>query len=638
MSGLRYAEADRGRFLKLLVVTALLATVLPVLRSSPALASGLSLSVATWHRNLETGRVSYDFSVGGSGLAESMAPCDGLDCNWQVEAYYRDGTVSERIAQLASGSLSRNTSTLNEHRTAQDISLKEVTHLRAELRPQSVYGSQGRATYTTDWIEVAPAATGGAISLTVNEFRRDLTTGVVSYDLRVDATEASRRGGPCYATDCRWRIEAWYRNGETSSFVSNLKVGAPPRGVWTFTDTATGSTGPEITHLRASLYSYNYYSGTTPGDTYATDWIPVAEASSGGEVLLTVDSFERDPVSGAASFGMTVEAFDMARRGGPCAGVDCRAVIEAWRVDGSEQFLIDRLKYFTPQRGSWYFSDSYSGSRYLGTATHLRVVVYSYTYYSGIPPGETDDSGLIPISDQMIGGYDLAYIAGFLKSKNVSLDELCLLVQDKTGFLNAEPDSPSTPAHACFGASTLIKALAAMALVMGGIGVAVVVHHYMGDDPGKGPIGHTEEPGPDPDPEPEPEADGASIRPPSNCITDPAARQTLLESLPREDHHLATDKNRVAELQWTEQFELLLWEYFPDRSLNGSWNLVEKMRHRGSHPFAYHQWVYNNMERALRQARGDWNEFLRRWNLWIRDVVIADATIARREYWSFYDQ
>jgi A nuclease family of the HNH/ENDO VII superfamily with conserved AHH len=636
MSGQRHGEADRGRLLKLLVVTALLATV-PVLRSSPALAGELSLSVDAWNRNLETGRVSYDFRVGGSGLAESMAPCDGLDCNWQVEAYYHHGTVSERIAQLASGSLSRDTSTFNESRNALDVSLREVTHLRGVLRPQSVYGDQGRATYTT-WIEVAPAASGGAISLTVNEFQRDLATGTVSYDLRVDATEASRRGGPCYATDCRWKIEAWYRNVETNSLVSNLKVGAPPRGVWSFTNTVTGSGGlSEVTHLRASLYSYNYYSGTPPGDTYSTDFIPVAEASSGGEVILSVDSFERDPVSGTASFETTVEAFDMARRGGPCAGVDCRAVIEAWRVDGSEQFLIDRLKYFTPQRGSWYFSDSYSGSRYLGTATHLRVVVYSYTYYSGSPPGETDDSGLIPISDQMIGGYDLAYIAGFLKSNNVSLDELCLLVQDKTGFLNAEPDSPSTPAHACFGASTLIKALAAMALVMGGIGVAVVVHHYMSDDPGKGAIGHTEEPGPDPDPEPEPEAEGAGIQPPSNCITDPVARQELLYSLPRQDHHLATDKNRVAKPQWTEQFEELLWRYYPDRSLNEPWNIVEKMRHRGSHPFAYHQWVYSNLRRALSQSRGDWNQFLRRWNLWVRDVVVADATIARREYWSCFD-
>jgi hypothetical protein len=124
---------------------------------------------------------------------------------------------------------------------------------------------------------------------------------------------------------------------------------------------------------------------------------------------------------------------------------------------------------------------------------------------------------------------------------------------------------------------------------------------------------------------------------PSNCITDPVARQELLYSLPRQDHHLATDKNRVAKPQWTEQFEELLWRYYPDRSLNEPWNIVEKMRHRGSHPFAYHQWVYSNLRRALSQSRGDWNQFLRRWNLWVRDVVVADATIARREYWSCFD-
>lgn len=214
-----------------------------------------------------------------------------------------------------------------------------------------------------------------------------------------------------------------------------------------------------------------------------------------------------------------------------------------------------------------------------------------------------------------VGGYDFEYVVQFVAARNLDQAQMCALVQDLTNETNVDPDSPTPATKACWSAATVRGAIKAMAAVMGGIGVIKLIQYFTNGEgggsiaqpkpgPAPEPDPYPEEPPPDPAPEPQPEPIGSGIQPPANCITDLAARLALLRSLPDQDHHIATNKNRIADPKWTAQFEELLWEYFPDQSLSGLWNVIEKMRHRGPHPFAYYSWVYQNMLRLFEIRRG----------------------------------
>ena len=72
--------------------------------------------------------------------------------------------------------------------------------------------------------------------------------------------------------------------------------------------------------------------------------------------------------------------------------------------------------------------------------------------------------------------------------------------------------------------------------------------------------------------------------------------------------------------------------YAADKSLNGDWNIVDDLLHRGTHPPAYHYWVYRNLEKALRES-STWAEFEQKWNSWVKDVIREDPTLIRWEWW-----
>ncbi|GEL95406.1 hypothetical protein CCO02nite_20640 [Cellulomonas composti] len=132
---------------------------------------------------------------------------------------------------------------------------------------------------------------------------------------------------------------------------------------------------------------------------------------------------------------------------------------------------------------------------------------------------------------------------------------------------------------------------------------------------------------PDLDYDPEPGADGG-IDLPGNCIKDPVYNQNLLDSLPTQKHHLATDKSPQT---WTPYFEEIIEDY-PGLTLNQDWNLLS-MPHRGRHPNAYHQWVLENMELAQEVAGDDADEFLRLFAKWVREPIENNPLAIRGAWW-----
>lgn len=141
------------------------------------------------------------------------------------------------------------------------------------------------------------------------------------------------------------------------------------------------------------------------------------------------------------------------------------------------------------------------------------------------------------------------------------------------------------------------------------------------------------------EPEPQPDPAGAGILPPPNCMDDPT-RDSLLAGLPLERHHMATDKTGF----WKTEYERIAGAYGLD--LGGDWNYDEvknTLRHRGAHPWNYHNWVFENMELADETAFATYPDpadielrkalFLELFDRWVSEVVRKDPSIVKVAYW-----
>ncbi|KYF90876.1 hypothetical protein BE20_16350 [Sorangium cellulosum] len=72
------------------------------------------------------------------------------------------------------------------------------------------------------------------------------------------------------------------------------------------------------------------------------------------------------------------------------------------------------------------------------------------------------------------------------------------------------------------------------------------------------------------------------------------------------EHHIMTNKNRVSTTQggpWTPRFEDMAKR--AGMTLDDAANRVRIPGHRGPHPEAYHQEVFNRLRRATRGLQGD---------------------------------
>lgn len=370
----------------------------------------------------------------------------------------------------------------------------------------------------------------------------------------------------------------------------------------------------------------------------------VSDPFADGNLAVFVNKWDRDPGTGKVTYDFDVVVSGAAQVNGTCDG-GCHLWIEGVTPNGTTEVVNHSFSGGGLYLGApWTSTKSYAGTNAsLPSFTSLRATLSPAA--GGTRPKLVARAGVGTLT---VGGYDFEYVVQFVAARNLDHAQVCSLVQDLTNETNIDPDSPTPPTKACWSAATVRGAIKAMAAVMGGIGVIKLIQYLTNGEgggsiaqpkpgPAPEPDPYPEEPSPDPAPEPQPDPIGSGIQPPANCIADLAVRLALLRSLPDQDHHIATNKNRIADPKWTVQFEELLWEYFPDQSLSGLWNVIEKMRHRGPHPFAYHSWVYQNMLKALRDSKGNWAEFLRRWNAWVRDVINADPLIARKEYWQCYD-
>ena len=105
-----------------------------------------------------------------------------------------------------------------------------------------------------------------------------------------------------------------------------------------------------------------------------------------------------------------------------------------------------------------------------------------------------------------------------------------------------------------------------------------------------------------------------------------AAAREVVEALPEQIHHFATNKSS----KWTDRMAEIAQKYGLD--LDEAWN-KERLPHRGRHPDAYHEWVLERMYEIDEIAQGDREVFLELFEQEVKRVVRERPEMLRKWFW-----
>ena len=95
---------------------------------------------------------------------------------------------------------------------------------------------------------------------------------------------------------------------------------------------------------------------------------------------------------------------------------------------------------------------------------------------------------------------------------------------------------------------------------------------------------------------------------------------------PNQVHHFATNKSK----KYTSQFQSITKKYGLD--LDGNWN-KQSMPHQGRHPYAYHDYVLDNMQKFDRIANGDKTKFLKLYDQ-MKQKIVNNPEMLYKDYWN----
>ena len=110
-----------------------------------------------------------------------------------------------------------------------------------------------------------------------------------------------------------------------------------------------------------------------------------------------------------------------------------------------------------------------------------------------------------------------------------------------------------------------------------------------------------------------------------NDYVKPAGGKSGTTTKPNQVHHFASNKSK----KYTSQFESITKKYGLD--LDGDWN-KQSMPHQGRHPYAYHDYVLDNMQKFDRIANGDKTKFLKLYDQ-MKQKIINNPEMLYKGYW-----
>lgn len=110
-----------------------------------------------------------------------------------------------------------------------------------------------------------------------------------------------------------------------------------------------------------------------------------------------------------------------------------------------------------------------------------------------------------------------------------------------------------------------------------------------------------------------------------NDYVKPAGGKSGTTTKPNQVHHFASNKSK----KYTSQFESITKKYGLD--LDGDWN-KQSMPHQGRHPYAYHDYVLDNMQKFDRIANRDKTKFLKLYDQ-MKQKIINNPEMLYKDYW-----
>ncbi|MDQ3914359.1 MAG: LamG domain-containing protein [Actinomycetota bacterium] len=250
---------------------------------------------------------------------------------------------------------------------------------------------------------------------TIGRWSADHETGRVDYSLRVNAAALNAPGdvaGPCYQIACSWRVESRYSNGTIQSNFGAFGSGTLASNTSSMNEAVSGVAWMEATEIRTIVEpgSCDGYQCNQARTRYDSGWIKVRDPYPTGSISLAVNRWQRDPETGVITYDLKVGAGGAAQVGGPCHEKACQWRVEVFDENGSRgQLSSEQLP-----GGTWSFSRTVAGTT-SGRFTHLKATLDSICgvnlEYWCWDPWETYTTALIPVSDYVYKGQDLATAA-----------------------------------------------------------------------------------------------------------------------------------------------------------------------------------------------------------------------------------
>ncbi|MCB2309223.1 AHH domain-containing protein [Clostridium estertheticum] len=108
-----------------------------------------------------------------------------------------------------------------------------------------------------------------------------------------------------------------------------------------------------------------------------------------------------------------------------------------------------------------------------------------------------------------------------------------------------------------------------------------------------------------------------------NCRFSPKG---VAQAKPNQVHHFATNKSK----KYTQQFEQITNKY--KLNLDDMWN-KELMPHQGRHPYAYHDYMLEQMKKFDKIANGNQDKFLKLYEQ-VKQKVINNPDMITKDYWN----
>ena len=102
--------------------------------------------------------------------------------------------------------------------------------------------------------------------------------------------------------------------------------------------------------------------------------------------------------------------------------------------------------------------------------------------------------------------------------------------------------------------------------------------------------------------------------------------KVCLSTLPKQIHHFATNKSK----KFTKELEKIAKKY--DLNLDGKWN-KELLPHRGRHPYDYHRFVLDKMQKASKKAGKNKDKFLELFEKTVKEPIRKNPELLRKSGW-----